>query len=187
MAISIIIFMRMKGGRSGTKTTYKRCGRKKNSCLNTLNLEDKQMNEKQRKQPEICTESIHKEGKTKQDTSRLIRNTQIKIRLTEAERAMVKKTAAKAQLSLADYLMTCIRNKPIVIIPNGARIRSELIREGRNLNYALYLANIARKNGQEIDWRSIQDAIAKVEANLDVLSETIKKWNADISSQVENR
>ena len=144
------------------------------------------MNERQRKQPEISTESIHKDGKIKQDTSRLIRNTQIKIRLTEAERAMVKKTAAKAQQSLANYLMPCIRNKPIVIIPDGARIRSELIREGRNLNYALYLANITRKNGQEIDWKSLQNAISKVEENLDMFSTIIRKWDADISSQLKN-
>ena len=156
------------------------------SLSNTLNLEDKHMNERQRKQPEISTESIHKDGKIKQDTSRLIRNTQIKIRLTEAERAMVKKTAAKAQQSLANYLMTCIRNKPIVIIPDGARIRSELIREGRNLNYALYLANITRKNGQEIDWKSLQNAISKVEENLDMFSTIIRKWDADISSQLKN-
>lgn len=81
--------------------------------------------------------------------------------------------------------MACVRNKPIVWIQNGARIRSELIREGRNLNYALYLANTARQNGQEIDWKSIRNAISKVEKNLDMFSEMIKKWDADISAQVQ--
>ena len=133
----------------------------------------------------VNTESIHNEGKRKQDTSKLTRNTQIKIRLTEAERTAVKKAAQKANLSLADYLMACVRNKPIVWIQNGARIRSELIREGRNLNYALYLANTARQNGQEIDWKSIRNAISKVEKNLDMFSEMIKKWDADISAQVQ--
>lgn len=130
--------------------------------------------------------SYKKKRKHLQDPSKLTRNTQIKIRLTEAERVAVKKAAAKANLSLADYLMACVRNKPIVWIQDGARIRSELIREGRNLNYSLYLANSARKNGQKIDWQSIQDAITKVATNLDVLSETINKWDADISSQVES-
>ena len=134
----------------------------------------------------VNTESIHNEGKRKQDTSKLTRNTQIKIRLTEAERTAVKKAAQKANLSLADYLMACVRNKPIVWIQDGARIRSELIREGRNLNYALYLANSARKSGQQIDWQGIQLAISKVEMNLDMLSELIQKWDADISSQVES-
>lgn len=130
--------------------------------------------------------SYKQKRKHPQDPSKLTRNTQIKIRLTDAERTAVKKTAEKAGLCLADYLMVCIRNKPIVRITDGAKIRSELIREGRNLNYALYLANSARKNGQRIDWQNIQNAIAKVEANLDMLSKLIKKWDADISSQVES-
>lgn len=134
----------------------------------------------------VNTELIHNEGKRKQDTSKLTRNTQIKIRLTEAERTAVKKAAQKAHLSLADYLMACVRNKPIVLIADGARIRSELIREGRNLNYVLYLANTARQNGQEIDWHSIRDAISKVNKNFDMFSEMIKKWDADISAEVSN-
>ena len=134
----------------------------------------------------VNTESIHNEGKRKQDTSKLTRNTQIKIRLTEAERTAVKKAAQKAHLSLADYLMACVYNKPIVLITEGAWIRSELIREGRNLNYALYLANTARQKGQEIDWQSIRNAISKVDKNLDMFSEMIKKWNADISAEVSN-
>lgn len=132
------------------------------------------------------TESRHKEEKRKQDPSKLTRNTQIKIRLTESERAAAKKAARKAHLSLADYLMVCVRNKPIVLIADGARIRSELIREGRNLNYVLYLANTARQTGQEIDWQSIRDAISKVNKNLDMFSEMIKKWDADISAEVSN-
>ena len=129
--------------------------------------------------------SYKKKRKHPQDPSKLTRNTQIKIRLTDAERMAVKKAAERAGLCLADYLMACVRNKPIVWIQDGAWIRSELIREGRNLNYALYLANIARKNGQEIDWKSLQNAISKVEENLDMFSKIIRKWDADISSQVQ--
>lgn len=130
--------------------------------------------------------SYKKKRKHPQDPSKLTRNTQIKIRLTDAERMAVKKAAERAGLCLADYLMACVRNEPIVWIQDGARVRSELIREGRNLNYALYLANSARKSGQQIDWQGIQLAISKVEMNLDMLSELIQKWDADISSQVEN-
>lgn len=129
--------------------------------------------------------SYKKKRKHPQDPSKLTRNTQIKIRLTDAERRAVKKASERAGLCLADYLMACVRNKPIVWIQDGAWIRSELIREGRNLNYVLYLANIARKNGQEIDWKSLQNAISKVEENLDMFSKIIRKWDADISAQVQ--
>ena len=131
------------------------------------------------------SESAHKKRNKPQDESKLTRNKQIKIRLTEAERELVKKTAANAHLSLAGYLVACARNKPIVLIEEGARLRSELIREGANLNYALYLANVARKKGEAVDWQSIQNTIAKVSANLDLFATLIKKWDADISIQVE--
>lgn len=130
--------------------------------------------------------SQNEKRKSTHTRSKLTRNTQIKIRLTDTERIAVKKAAEKAGLCLADYLMALVRNKPIVQITDGAKIRSELIREGRNLNYALFLASSARKNGQRVEWQSIQNAIAKVETNLDLLLETIRKWDADISSQVEN-
>lgn len=131
------------------------------------------------------SESTHRKRNRPQNESKLTRNKQLKIRLTEAERELVKNTAAKAHLSLADYLIACTHSKPIVLIMDGARLRSELIREGANLNYTLYLANTARKKRQEVDWQNIQNAVAKVSANLDLFATLIRKWDADISIQAE--
>ena len=126
-----------------------------------------------------------KKRKKPQDTSKLYRDGQVKIRLTKEEIALLKNTAGKAGVCMADYIMACVRNKPIVRIPGAAHIRTELLREGRNLNQLLYIAHGDRKVGKEIEWQSIYRAIRKVETNLDMLSELISKWDVDIAEQVK--
>ena len=121
-----------------------------------------------------------------QDYSKLTRNSQVKIRLTEAERSALKTAASCAGLSLADYVLkTCAWHKPIIQIPGAAQLRTELLREGRNLNHALHMANIDRRNGRALDWKAIQNAVEKVEKNLDMLSEVIRKWDVDIAERVD--
>ena len=126
-----------------------------------------------------------KKRKKPQDTSKLYRNGQVKIRLTKDEIALLKNAAGKAGVCMADYIMACVRNKPIVRIPGAAHIRTELLREGRNLNQLLYIAHGDRKVGKEIEWQSIYRVIRKVEINLDMLSKVIRKWDANIAEQVE--
>ena len=120
-----------------------------------------------------------------QDETRRTRNSQVKLRLTEEEAAELKSAAAAAGMSMADYVMAGVHQSRVIKIPGAVQIRSELIREGRNLNYALMLANTARKEGKPADLQSIQAAAAKVEDNLDRLTELLLKWDADITEEVE--
>ena len=119
-----------------------------------------------------------------QDFSKLHRNTQVKIRLTDEERTALKNASGDAGLCLADYVMACVHSKPIIRIPGIARLRMELVREGRNLNQALHLAHGDRKLGKSIDWELIVGTVRKVEANMNMLSDLIRKWDADISEQI---
>lgn len=120
-----------------------------------------------------------------QDRSKLTRNRVVQIRMTEEEVTELKSAAAAAGMSLADYVMAGVHQSRVIKIPGAVQIRSELIREGRNLNYALMLANTARKEGKPADLQSIQAAVAKVEDNLDRLTELLLKWDADITEEVE--
>lgn len=122
-----------------------------------------------------------------QDDARRTRNCQVKLRLTEEESAELKSAAAAAGMSLADYVMAGVHQSRVIRIPGAAQIRTELIREGRNLNQALYLAFTARKEGRPADLQSIKTVMAKVEDNLDRLTELILKWDADITEEVTEK
>ncbi len=132
-----------------------------------------------------ATEQSIPKKRRKQDFSRLTRNRCVTIRLTEQEVKLFKAAAARHHLCMADYIMCCVKEERIVMIPGAARLRTELLREGRNLNYALMLANSARKEGKPVDIQMIQSAIKKVDGNLDRLSKLIIKWDADITEEMK--
>lgn len=115
-----------------------------------------------------------------QDCSRLTRNSQVKIRLTEQEVAELKEAAAAANMTLADFVMAGIHQSRRIVIPGALEIRKELFREGRNLNQAVRLAHAARKEGRPADMQSVQAAAAKVQDNLDRLAELLIKWDVDL-------
>lgn len=122
-----------------------------------------------------------------QDRSKLTRNRVVQIRMTEEEVTELKSAAAAAGMSLADYVMAGVHQSRVIRIPGAAKIRTELIREGRNLNQALYLAFMARKEGRPADLQSIKAVMVKVEDNLDRLTELILKWDADITEEVTEK
>ena len=124
--------------------------------------------------------------KMPQDESKLTRNSQIKIRLSKQEVDEVKSVVSEAEMTLADFLMFAVRQKHIVKIPGVLELRGELIREGRNLNQALMLAHIARKEGKPADMQSIRDAALKVEKNLDLLTDLLIKWDVDLTERKQS-
>lgn len=76
-----------------------------------------------------------------QDDSHRTRNSQVKIRLTKKEVAELKAAARKANMSMADFVMTAVRDRPIVVIDGIPELLQELRKEGTNLNQAMRLAN----------------------------------------------
>jgi len=131
-------------------------------------------------------ESKKKRRGKPQDFSKLTRNKTVQIRMTEEEVARLKEAAKAADMTLADFVLSGVDQKRFVALPGGLEIRKELFREGKNLNQALYLAHLARKEGRPADLQSIMDAVAKVEDNLDRLAVLIETWHIDLSSQVQD-
>lgn len=122
-----------------------------------------------------------------QDFSKLTRNSQVKIRLTEEEVTELKSAAAAAGMSLADFVMAGVHQSRRIVVPGAIDLRKELLREGNNLNQALVLAYTARREGKPADLQSIQEAVAKVEDNLDRLAELLIKWDADLTEETKEK
>lgn len=134
-------------------------------------------------EPEQTEQKKKRRGKP-QDYTKLTRNSQVKIRLTEDEVAKLKSAAAAANMSMADFIMAGIDQERRIVLPGGGKIRTELYREGKNLNQALMLCHKAMREGQQPDIASVMAAVAKVEQNLDRLAELIGNWDIDISQKV---
>lgn len=133
--------------------------------------------------PDPAKKKRKRRGKP-QDYSKLTRNSQVKIRLTKDEVAKLKSAAAAANMSMADFVIAGIDQERRIVLPGGGQIRTELFREGKNLNQALMLCHIAIREGQQPDIAAVTAAAAKVEQNLDRLTELIGNWEIDISQKV---
>ncbi len=136
-------------------------------------LEQGQKNKKKRKIP--------------QDESRRKRNSQVKIRLTVEEVAQLKTAAADAGMSMADFIMAGINQSRVVIVPDAVKIRKNLFRCGYNLNQAVRLGNIAKKEGKSVDVESIVAAVEKMNDVFDQFNRLMLKWDADIAEKLKNR
>lgn len=107
----------------------------------------------------------------------------VQLRLTEAEVATLKSAAAAAGMSMADYVMAGVHKSRRIVMAGAIDLRTEMLREGNNLNQALMLAYAARKEGRPADMESIQAAVAKIESNLDRMAELQEKWDADLTEE----
>lgn len=112
-----------------------------------------------------------------QDRSRLTRNSQVQIRLTEAEVSALKAAAKENDMTLADFVMSGIHQKRRIVVPGAAGLRVELLRVGHNLNQALRLAYIQQKEGQKVDIKNIEAAANQVEEILEKLQDWLTMWN----------
>lgn len=133
---------------------------------------------------EPASDEQKKRAKPQDDTKRT-RNSQVKIRLTVDEVAELKAAASAAGMSLADFVMAAAHDRKVIKLPGAIRLRKELIDEGRNLNQALRIAWLERKEGRPADLKAIQAAMAKVEQNLDRLGELILKWDIQLTEQTK--
>lgn len=130
----------------------------------------------------IKDESSQKEKRRKpQDRSKLTRNSQVQIRLTEEEVATLKKAAKENDMTLADFVMSGVSQTRRIVVPGAGDLRAEIIRVGNNLNQALRLAYIMRKEGKVIDVVSIEISADRAEEVLDKLQNWLNKWDVDLT------
>ena len=127
------------------------------------------------------TENKKKRRGQPQDRTKLTRNKVVQIRMTEDEVGKLKSAAAAANMTLADFVIAGVDQDRQIVLPGGLEIRKELFHEGKNLNQAVYLAHVARKEGRPVDLQIIMDAVTKVENNLDRLAELIENWHINLS------
>lgn len=118
-----------------------------------------------------------------QDRTRLTRNHQVQIRLTEQEKITLKSVARKSEMSLADFVLAGVHQSRRIVVPGAGELRAEVLRVGKNLNQALKLAHCARKEGYRIDVTSIQTATEKAEEVIDKMNNFISKWDVYLTYQ----
>lgn len=121
-----------------------------------------------------------------QDLSKLTRNRVVQIRMTEEEISRLKEAAAAAGMSMADFISTGIEQRRVIKVPGAAKLRLELIRCHYNLNQANRLGNTAKKEGRSVDIESILETSKKLGDVLDQIDGFIRKWDADITEEIEN-
>ena len=116
-----------------------------------------------------------------QDRSKLTRNRQVQIRLTDEE-ALTLRTAAKDnQMTLADFVLAGVNQCRRIVIPGAGQLRAEVIRVGRNLNQAIMVAHYAQQKGYVIDVAYLQNVTKKVESVIDRLDNLITIWSVDLN------
>lgn len=128
-------------------------------------------------------QKIKKKRRAPQDESKRKRNSQVKIRLTEEEVARLKAAAGDAGMSMADFIMAGIDHSRVVKVPGAAKIRKDLFRCGYNLNQAVKLGHIAKKEGKPVDIESILAAVEKMNDAFDRLDSFILKWDAYVADE----
>lgn len=116
-----------------------------------------------------------------QDRSKLTRNRQVQIRLTDEEAFALRTAAKENQMTLADFILAGVNQSRRIVIPGAAPLRVEVIRVGRNLNQALAVARYAQQNGYTIDVAYLQNTVKKVESVIERLNNLITMWNVDLN------
>ena len=120
-----------------------------------------------------------------QDRSKLTRNKVVQIRMTEEEVSRLKEAAATADMSMADYILAGIEQRRVIKIPGAAKLRLEVIRCRHNLIQTNRLGNTANKEGTPVDMGSILETSKKIGDVLDQIDGFIRKWDADITEEIE--
>lgn len=128
-------------------------------------------------------ESTPKKRKKPQDRSKLTRNSQVQIRLTEEEVFALKTAAKENDMSLADFVMSGINQTRRIVVPGAGELRAEIIRVGNNLNQAVRIAHILRKEGKAVDAIGIELSADRAVDVLDELHIWLEKWDVDLAYQ----
>ena len=77
--------------------------------------------------------------------------------MSEQEKNLIDEKLAKSGLTMREFLLRSITNKPIIVIERGGEILAELKRQGNNLNQAV------RNNYYGMDTeREIKNCIARM-------------------------
>lgn len=138
-------------------------------------------NDNEKTELSSTTESKPKKRKKPQDRTKLTRNSQVQIRLTEKEVSVLKTAAKENDMSLADFVMSGINQTRPIVVPGAGQLRAEIIRVGTNLNQAVRLAHTLKREGKVIDVVSIELSADRVVDVLDELHSWLTKWDVNLT------
>ena len=128
--------------------------------------------------PETSEPEEKKKKRTNpQDDTKRTRDHQVKIRLTAEEVADLKAAASAAGVSLADFVMASVKNKPIVICKYIPGLVVELRRQGANLNQVVRLAQQTRV----LNIWAVERAAESCEKTQTKIIEFCEKWDVRTS------
>ncbi len=85
-----------------------------------------------RENPNTPNDKINKKGG--KSIARRTRPFAYNFRASEQEKNLIDRAIAKSGLSITEFLIRAITEKPITVIENGSEILAELKRQGNNLN-----------------------------------------------------
>lgn len=124
---------------------------------------------------------IYEEKKKKrrgkpQDMSRLRRNKTVQIRMTESEVARLKQAAGEANMSMADFIMACIEQSPVVVVKGVPTLLLELRKQGVNLNQVARIAN-EKRNVTADDVQILAETVARTRQ---LVMDFCNDWDAQI-------
>ncbi len=80
-----------------------------------------------------------------------MKNKKFAFRISEDDLAAIRKKAARAKMTVTDYLIGCALCKRIVVVEELPQAVSEMKAIGRNLNQLATLANMGRITSVRLD------------------------------------
>lgn len=102
------------------------------------------------------------------------RNKTLSIRLTEKEQTLIYKKAARAKMSVTDFIVALSIDKQINIVEDLKPMLAEMKAYGRNLNQLTTLANMGKV--REVN---LTEAVELLQKNYDGIFELIRKSGGD--------
>ena len=101
------------------------------------------------------------------------KDTKFSTRMASADRERIKALAAKAHMSMSDYVTVCCLGKRIIVIDEQKELLRQLKSIGRNLNQLVTLAHMGRVT--VIDLESVCRAFSELCGAVRMILER-KRW-----------
>ena len=93
-------------------------------------------------------------------------------RMASTDREKIRALAAKAHMSMSDYVTACCLGKQVVVVDGLKEVLKELKSIGRNLNQLVTLAHMGRVTVFNLD--SVRQAFSELCATVRLILE--RKW-----------
>lgn len=105
--------------------------------------------------------------------SKELKNTEIKLRVTQREKEMINEKARAAKLNRSQYILSAISGHPVIVMEGLKDLAYQLRKIGNNLNQLTTLAN--QKQIITLELEGTKKEIHQIWRSLNSLIDQIKK------------